>query len=325
MNSNIIQLELGFDKIVLTVSPPKNSAEYGKGYVQYLKAECLDKINAKFASHSAQNGYRVALRMLHPAWKSEAAPLLQASPYDPNKPYFRLEFNPNLLGTAGIAALKDWIDEHTPHGWPLFLKSARVSRIDANIDAGGLPLERVFARARCARTCEVWSRKGDIESIEYGEPQTLYHGQKAKSKKLYRIYGLNDPTKVPKGCTTATRFEAVDRKSHPPLTDLHKIKSPFTDLIVHSALAAKPATWPEGNWRMFLRVAGDHGLPVARMMLTPAQRKQADAALAAAPIAGLDFKETWEAWPLLITWLGLQKPGSNGGFMPGYASEHIDA
>ncbi|HEV2562265.1 MAG TPA: hypothetical protein VGT78_08990 [Rhizomicrobium sp.] len=318
MNENtdykIKSIKLGLDRLTLTVSP-FNMAPY-PNFPKELKSLAKFDDDITFAAPTAQAGYRVAVRLKISSVSADIWPLLQADPYGKNS-YFRLECNPNRLGPEGISEMKNIIDNSTPHGWPLFTHSARASRIDVNIDAHGLPLGPILVRTPYPRYTEVWSQKGELELVGIGEPQTIYLGQKSKSKNLYRIYRLG-PGKVEVGCTDATRFESVDGSTRPLLAQLHNYASPFGKLIVQSVFAPKPSDWADAHWRMLIRIACDHGLNVALKHLPKDERKQAEKALAAVPIADFDLKQAWSQWPSLLATLDFMKPGCGGTFLPGY-------
>lgn len=317
----IKNMTLGLDKLTLTVSPFDKQAH--ANYDKALKGLACQNDDIIFASPDAKAGYRVAVRLKISSLSTTAWPLLQAAPWGKG-PYFRLEFNPNRLGEPGVSEMKNIIDTNTPDGWPLFMKCARASRIDANVDVQGLPLEHVLVRTTYPRCTEVWSQKGELESVGVGEPQTIYLGQKGKSKDIYRIYRLSD-SKIEPGCSAATRFESVDASTHPLLSELSCYGCPFEKLIVESAFAEMPAGWHSGHWNMFIRFASDHGLNVALKHLTTEERKQAEKSFVLTPIAKLDFAHAWTQWKPLIDTLGLLKPGIHGSYLPGYHMEKVAA
>jgi hypothetical protein len=315
MKYNIKNLKLGLDKLTLTVTPP-DMTPYGD-VVKGLKEMAIHGQDMTFAVPGARAGYRFAARLKISSAPPDAWPLLQVSPYVKG-PFFRLECNPNRLGFDGITQMKDIIDANTHQGWPLFMKCARASRIDVNIDAQGLPLDGVLVCTSYARRTEVWSQKGELEIVGVGV-QTIYLGSKERSKEIFRIYRLGS-SKIDPDCQVATRFESVDGTKRPLLSQLHDYAFPFGKLVVRSALAPTPPGWTHGFWNMFLDYASNHGLNVALHRLTYKERKQAKKSLAAVPVAGLDLKQAWSQWPSLIESLGIQTPGFDGPYMAGFAS-----
>jgi hypothetical protein len=305
-------VELGLDKLTLTVTPP-NMSTYND-YVKHAKFWVITGDTACAAPPAARAGYHFALRIMIPGIPGDAFPLLQIAPYGKSA-YFRLEFNPNRLGPVGIEHLKNIIDGNSPDGWALFMHHSRASRLDVNIDIQGIPISQFLVGTTYPRTTELWKPNGELK--------TIYLGQKQSSSKIYRVYGLAD-AKVSEGCTAATRFESVDEASRPKLMALHSYDCPFDKLIIRAVSTSRPAGWTEGHWRMFLKFGQDHGLTVAMQHLTAIERKQAKKALDAAAITALDFSECWSHWTPLISAFGLQTAGFLGSHMAGFAFGNND-
>jgi hypothetical protein len=303
MQNGNMKIELGLDKLVLTVSPP-NIAAYA-GYDKNVISIC--KMGEEFVSAlEAVGRYKIAVRIKVSHLPADAWPLLQMFPRFKGDALFRLEFNPNRLGPQGMQELAFAIDGNMPEGWALFLHKARISRLDVNLDAHGLPLNRVVLRTTYPRKTEIWAQNGELE--------TVYLGNKEASAEFYRVYALGQ-SKIAPGYQAATRFETVDKNTRPLLSALHLYDSPFKKLVVRSIMAPRPVMWTERRWQMFLRFAADHGLIAALSYLEPDVKKQVYAALDAAPIAGLDLTDCWKQWPILLDKLGVQKPGFHGSFL----------
>lgn len=303
MQNSIKKAELGLDKLVLTVSPV-NVAAY-TGYDKNVISIC--KMGEEFvAALDAVGRYKIAVRIKISHLPADAWPLLQMFPRFKGDAFFRLEFNPNRIGPQGMQELAFALDGNMPEGWALFLHKAHASRIDVNLDAHGLSLNQLLLRTVYPRKTEIWTQSGELE--------TVYLGEKETSAEFYRVYALGQ-AKIAPGCQTATRFEAVDKKTRPLLSVLHQYSNPFKKLVVRAVVAPRPVMWTKGHWQMFLRFAADHGLIAALSYLEPDEKKQANAALAAAPITGLDMADCWKQWLGLLDKLGVQKPGFHGSFL----------
>jgi hypothetical protein len=304
-------LNVGLDRLTLTVNTPSSPT-----YKKYIAAAInMAKMEADFTFAGAPHGsgYRASVRLIIPGVEPNAHPTLQIAPYSKTA-FFRLECNPNHLGVAGIEAMKSIIDTNTPQGWPLFMHSATVSRVDANIDAQGIPLHRLVLGTKYPRVTEIWSVKGELNEMDVA---TIYLGSKASSDSFYRCYRL-PVSKIATGCEVATRFENVDEVSRPKLMDLHKYQNPFGKLFVGSTLAPKPKGWDPLLWEMTIRIATDHGLNAALHYLSSDKRKQAKQVLSVPPY-GIDLMSCWEQWPGLIAKLGLQTSGIGGPNLSHYS------
>jgi hypothetical protein len=170
--------------------------------------------------------YRNSVKVLFGGFPN-ASVLLQTDSKYPNRPFFRIEFNPSYATPYGVRSL---INRVIPWGYERFMDQGFCSRIDLTVDVDGVDIEDVLAWRKATHLeTIVRSRQGRLESITLGSK---------KSDTQYIIYDKLAESKhansaVVAGNMPVTRIE-FRRKRSISLEDLPNIKNPFSKLQVAS-------------------------------------------------------------------------------------------
>lgn len=301
------------DKLSLTIKPKQWEvySDYKNTLYQFSQLPDLPIVydpSAKTASYSG--AYRIKLNNL----TSEDWPLLQVATPKPNKSFLRLEFNPDHLGTKGIKEFKTILDQWLlPHGYPSVLKWSRITRIDLAVDFVNVSLDQIFPKTKWPTYMEMWSHKGELESI--------YLGKRSQTNNFYRIYekSIGHPPKK-----KVLRVEREMRNLKIAFGELQSLPNPFSTLHLNHLDMPPPKEWDTTKWRLFVRVLKFSGLNSALLMLPPAERKVAKLHVAKFSIHQMDLGAIWSEWPSILQKTGLLEPGPQGSSIPFYNEAKID-
>ena len=277
-------VRLGIDKLTLTGTPGDNW--YSPDAEKFLLSGMSDK-TLPLAKSFAASRYRVSARIEIDGIPKKAFPLLEVGPRGKDAAC-RLEFNPNTLGSNGIKRLKELTSVLHVGDWSPGWTSARITRVDVNLDFSSLSLENVLAVSRYKRVREIWMHNGKL--------QIIYLGRKEQSASVFCMY-MHD---------NRLRVEHRDRRPKPKiLSQLANYKNPFGKIAVMSADVSPPVGFNEAKWRMALDLMQARGPRSLESRLTFVERKKLGDAISHAIVHQVDAGSAWpEVWRACVTGYG---------------------
>lgn len=230
-------------------------------------------------------------------------------------PFARLEFNPDHLGSEGLARVKKELALlcTAKFGWPYVLKHARVTMLDIAIDVLG-----VRPDAFC---CEIWRAHGNktaFKRVLYvgkdGRVETTYpkHGDGQKNAKRYRAYNKLAEIKNTKGGKESpygeTPWQRIELRERPnrSLPELLDLKNPFGPIWVYDAsMPVEPPETPHA-WAFFIASCQLKGRRATLASIEDQSvRKAYEDALFAADRMVLNEEKVWERWIFAVKSSGL--------------------
>jgi hypothetical protein len=222
--------------------------------------------------------------------------LIQAGPRGKNQCDYRLEFNPALVGSIGVAYILGVLDRIFEDGGEQFLRDGVVTRIDIALDLPGLSADHVIARSRKQQAHGIFSDRT-------GTPANIYFGRRKNNNTT--VYTKNDGL--------APALLRIERRMIPKIrgSDLVLLRNPFVSVqLVHTDVL-RPHIDGLNPDHLFdsIRVRGfTHVL----QGLDPRQRCALEAALKNPDHSLLpSMDQVWQKWPETLVATGLGFPIDN--------------
>ena len=174
---SFIVLQPKIDKLSMTFDLPEK--EEGKAILESL--EKLAKPGSNFTKLKAAGRYT---RRFHvQLWENDSKVLIEAAPKGEVNPppFFRVEFNPDKLGSDGISEL--WDKLIPDHAWPFVVEHSRVTRLDIAVDMLGigpdsLLIDRISKAPKLGKRILYVGSTGSTETIYpklYQRPLGMTH------------------------------------------------------------------------------------------------------------------------------------------------------
>ena len=239
--------------------------------------------------------------------------LIHAGPRFAGLPNYRFEFNPAVLGVAGVNRVLEILNSVFIEPSHHLLRNSIVTRIDVALDLHGLSVEEMIVRS-------IRQRVHGIFSNQHGTPATQYLGKsKANQSVVYTKEGDDGP------------MLRVERRIHPRCraSQLQFLPNPFNVIQMVHTDALRPFLTGMIPVQFFdsVRVRGfTHVLAT----LPPAQRRALKAVLRD-PAQSLlpSMEEIWRTWPDLLKSSGfgflVDHPVEEVGLVPNDAREKVDS
>jgi hypothetical protein len=273
---------LSIDKIALVTydSIPANAIENCDRLIAAYES-------GQFPGAMRKTGRRHRIQLVVPVQQNGllSRPLLiQAEPAFVGLCDFRVEFNPALMGPAGVEQVIRILDSIFIGGGQHLLQNSIVTRIDTALDFLRLSAEKVVVRSKGKRTHGVFSNK-------HGHPETINLG-KSKSNQTSAYNKTNDEGS----------FLRLERRLNPrsAANQLALLPDPFRVVqMVHtdSLLPFLEGMIPD----QFFDSVRVRGLTHVLATLPPAQRRAIKAVLKDPAQSRLPSTEdVWRSWPLLL-------------------------
>jgi hypothetical protein len=203
---------------------------------------------------------------------------------------YRVEFNPAIIGSDGLAYIISTLDDLTGIGANELFANGKVTRIDMALDLPGLSLEEICVRS-------LGQRKHFVHTGQKGEIETVYLGsQKSNQTVVYQ-----------KDIRRESQFIRVERRLKPNLTgqQLHSLVNPFEKVQMVPTSVLVPHL--DGMIpRQFFDSVRLRGIRNAISKLPPWQRRAIKRVLADPTNALLPpMSVIWDRWPDVLTKCGL--------------------
>ena len=288
-HNSTIKHQLKIDKLTLLHDLPENEKKDALGYFKGLIADTdLHSQSGITRSYSSGcRGYEVSLDGKIPLsespliWSQKSGYLLQVGPKKAQKPFLRLDINPEGLTAVGMAHLQSHLDHAFGIPWPTW-RFARVSRIDIAADFHGVDLTNWVWDIPKRSSRELFCRQGEL--------RTLYLGAKRGAPLVIYNKAKQNPAMAGNGTLTRVEYRA---KNAGPLLDLADLANPLQNVIVFDP---SKLAYPDPH-KIALRALGHQLGRRGILQSFPATcRNAVDIALMKTNASWWDPAEIWKSW-----------------------------
>lgn len=231
---------------------------------------------------------------------------LAVQPKKQSSRFMRLEFNPDQLGPAGVAALRDFIDEFFAEAltYQHVLENSVIKRIDIACDLVNVPMGTVLVSSKL---------KGkSMHFVGDGGLETTYQGKKSKAAPV-KVYDkqkqLIEAKKgtPPYGELSHVRIEVTKVTNKVPLHGLGKLANAMKSIDLHVAAPEKTPE-KEHHWRLFVDSCQLRGVDAALGQIPMPLRSAYSAALNGGSDPFWKPDTLWKCWPQVVAESGLLGP-----------------
>ena len=246
------------DKVSIVYKMGGSDPDLMPGLVEGLLLDAEDKTDFKSAGH-IQTGavtYKASVKLVVPPNGEEV--LLQAGPKKAGLAHdLRLEFNPSRLGSAGMAFLKEKLEDVLlgAVSFSHILATGRVTRLDIAVDLVGIRIDALDIQYKGEGKAH-WYFSGS------GQPETGYLGIKQSDKNApWTAYNKRKQLKEASGGLAQlygglshTRIE-FHAKPNKPLAEMKLLANPFTKISMGLLFHCFSGFFPSGFSCSFLLIS----------------------------------------------------------------------
>jgi hypothetical protein len=243
--------------------------------------------SGQFPGAMLKNGRRHLIQLAIPILENgllSGRLLIQAGPRFTGVCDYRIEFNPAIVGPAGVDHIIAILNSIFAQGGHHFLRNSFVTRVDIALDLHGLSADQVIVRSSRQRTHGIFSNQKGI-------PETIYLG-KPKSNQT-AVYNKKN------GEGSSLRLE---RRTKPKFRGNQLVSLPDPFRVVQMVHTDSLSPFLDGMIPdQFFDSVRVRGFGHVLAALPSAQRKRIEAALKDPTQSRLpSTEEVWRSWPTLL-------------------------
>jgi len=287
----------------LQIKPDKLSLTWSGFYPEQIRIICEEVINLAHntdrpAGLAVKSNSRYAINATFQV-SSERGPdqtvLLQTGRYGGIGADIRLDYNPKC-GRAGFHQILSVLGRVLPReDLTVFLRQAKVTRLDLAVDLSNLTLNDVIVRLKS-------TRKHGVYTSPRGEPETTYLGG-ARSNRAVAYNKPADSKTMPSRLRIERRLKPGVR-----LPELIDLPNPFSGVIAVATAPLRPLI-TEIHPDILFDSMRTRGIQRALNLLSSPQRRILTAAIddpANSVMPSVD--DLWQQWPQVLRDVGLCFP-----------------
>jgi hypothetical protein len=271
-------------------------------YYDILKS-IHEHIDNGYAKESSKPNYKQSIELFLGS-ESEYSALIQAAPYKKGYAFFRIEFNPQRIGSEGLSELKLRLDNILPNGYESLIQHGICTRIDATIDIHHVAVNRLCFYLQNMQKSKAYFKKGKILGCA-NNIGSYYTGSDDSQKQFcaydkvqeIKNHNSNYPhNKIQVPDHPITRIEIKNRKRI-PITSLPTIPNQFINLSVYSFHKTPKIDW---KFDLFIKAVRSEGAQNSLLALPEPIKKLYRERLETAKVLFFQPEEHWKKWPKVM-------------------------
>lgn len=233
------------DKLSVTLDYPHRC----QGNVEKVRAGVKDV--ETFSPAPGERGrYHYAVRVRIPDQETpKNYPLLAFSYATDHQISLRLELNPDKLGPAGIASLREVMNDLVPNCWHYMRTIGKLTRVDIAVDFPHLLIESFFFLQDKVKRHWAFENEGPISEISMGV-------SKGNQTVIYQTgFKQNLGQAKSAQCERGIRVERRLRKNLGTPVELVDLSDPFIGFHMPMTVICRPAFVDVPSWGLFVDAA----------------------------------------------------------------------